>query len=133
MVLVATRSTSLREGLRALLAAITPDQTIEFVDDYVEVFRKLTQSPVDLVVLDADLSAVSARTALSQIKQVSSATRLLVLTDTVQQQHTVSPFEAEAVLLKGIAATEIASTIEHLLDASSSSTNSEHQSKETLS
>ncbi len=126
MVLVATRSTSLREGLRALLAAITPDQTIEFVDDYVEVFRKLTQSPVDLVVLDADLSAVSARTALSQIKQVSSATRLLVLTDTVQQQHTVSPFDAEAVLLKGTAATEIASTIEHLLDASSSSTNSEN-------
>lgn len=123
MILVATRSTSLREGLQALLAAVTPDQTIEFVGDFVEILRKLTQSPVDLVVLDADLPAVSTRRVLSQIKRASSATRLLVLTDTVQQQHTASQFDAEAVLLKGTAATEIASTIEHLLNASSSSTN----------
>src|SRR5512135_2729730 len=115
MILVATRSISLREGLRALLAAITPSQTIEFVDDMGEVLKKLTESPVDLVVLDADLPAVSAGIVLGQIKQVSPTAHLLVLADTVQQQQTAAPFEAEAVLLKGPTAAEIAATIERLL------------------
>ena len=116
MILVATRSTSLREGLLALLTAITPSQTIEFVDDLAEVLKKLIESPVDLVVLDADLPAVSTGIVLGQIKQVSPTAHLLVLTDTVQQQQTALELEAEAVLLKGTPAAEIAATIEQMLD-----------------
>ncbi len=116
MILVATRSISWQEGLLALLAAITPGQTIEFFGDTAEVLKKLSESPVNLVVLDADLPAVSTRMAVGQIKQVSPATHVMVLTDTVQQQRAAAQWGVEAVLLKGMAAAEIANTIERLLD-----------------
>ena len=116
MILVATRSISLREGLLALLAAITPGQTIALVGSTTEVPQQLSESPADLVVLDTDLLDMSTGMVVRQIKQVSPVTRLLLLTDTVQQQRAMSQFEAEAVLLKGTPAAEIAITIERLLD-----------------
>ncbi len=122
MILLATRSISLRDGLLALLAAITPGHTIEFAGDVTEVARQLSESPADLVVLDADLLDKSTGMVVRQIKQVSSATRLLLLTDTVRQQQAMAQFEGGAVLLKGTSAAEIASAIERLLDASSTLT-----------
>jgi len=115
MILVATRSISLQEGLLALLAAITPSHTIEFVADTVEVLPKLTESPVDLVVLDADPFDDSTRLLRGQIQRVSPTTRLLILTDTVQQRYDATWPEAEVVLLKGACAADIATTIEQLL------------------
>ncbi len=115
MIVVATTSIALREGLRALLAAITPEQTIEFTGDVTAVLTTVTHSPVDLVVLDAELPTVSTGMVLGQIKRVSPETRLLALTNTVQQQDSIARFDVEAVLLKGIAAIDIADTIERLL------------------
>lgn len=115
MILVATRSISLRDGLLALLAAITPGQTIEFAGDMLEVSQQLSESSADLVVLDVDLLDRSTGRVVRQIRQVSSVTRLLLLTDTVRQQQSMSQFEAEAVLLKGTSAAEFANVIEQLL------------------
>lgn len=122
MILLATRSISLRDGLLALLAAITPGHTIEFAGDVTEVARQLGESPADLVVLDADLLDGAAGMVVRQIKQVSSVTRLLLLTDTVRQQQAMAQLEAGAVLLKGTSAAEIADAIERLLGASSTLT-----------
>jgi DNA-binding NarL/FixJ family response regulator len=115
MLLVATQSASLQEGLLALLAAITTKHPIAFASSLTEVLKKLAESPLDLIVLDADLLTVSTGMVLGQIKRTSSATRLLLLTDTVQQQQAMAQFEVEAVLLKGTSAAEIASAIEQLL------------------
>ncbi|MFN8597511.1 MAG: hypothetical protein U0559_15185 [Anaerolineae bacterium] len=115
MILVATRSMSLRDGLLALLAAINPAQPIEFVDDIAVLLTAVTQAPIDLIVLDADLPTVSTGMVSGQIKQASPHTRILILTDLIEPHDSPSHFEADAVLLKGIAATDMANTIERLL------------------
>jgi DNA-binding NarL/FixJ family response regulator len=115
MILVATRSTSLRDGLLMLLAAMAPERSSEHVDE-TTLFDRLGEVPVELVVLDAELFGRSAESMLRQIAARSPATRCLILAETVLQQAELKQLSAEEVLLQGTPAAEIANAIERLLD-----------------
>ena len=118
MILVATRSTSLRDGLLMLLAALAPERTRAPVDE-TTLFERLAEESVELIVLDVELLDVSGENLLKRIEIASPATRCLILAETVRQQEELKRLDGKEVLLQGTPAAEIANVIERIINSKS--------------
>ena len=113
-VLIVAKPTRMREGLRALLMAMPQLKIIGQVDDGPSAMQMISDHHPALILLDSNLPEDEAWVVLKQVKNGSN-TRCLVLADTVQQQRVARAEGADDVLLTGVPAAKLFTTIERLL------------------
>ena len=105
----------LRDGLAALLTTIPCISTVRQADDTPSALQVVTESYLDVVLLDAFLSGEGDWAVLRDIKARSPRTRCIVLVDSGRQQREARAAGADAALLKGFPARSLVATIERLL------------------
>jgi DNA-binding NarL/FixJ family response regulator len=115
LALIVARPGLLREGLLALVTAISRGQVVDEIGNVLGVVEVASEHCLDLVLFDASLSSEEIWPVLQRVKSQSPQTRCVVLADNDQQCQEAKQASADAVLLKGTSAAKIAETIEQLL------------------
>jgi DNA-binding NarL/FixJ family response regulator len=114
LILIVARPGPLSDGLVALLSALSQaDQVLQAADPTAALDLAAANRP-HLVIVDA---AVADKTLLDLLRALRPlANYSLVLADDVRQTKLIEPAGADAVILKGIAATEMIALVEGLLE-----------------
>lgn len=113
--LIVSQPGPLRDGLRALLTAMSRVKIIGEVSDTASVLRMIQEHRPTLVLLDADLPDGEVGNTLKAIKADWPQVRCVVLASTVEQQQAVALAGADSAPLKGFLAEKLYTTIEKLL------------------
>ena len=113
--LIVSQPGPLRDGLRALLTAMSRVEIIGETSDTASVLRTIQKHRPTLVLMDADLPGDEARNTLKAIKTDWPQVRCIVLASTVEQQQAVALAGADSAPLKGFPAEKLYATIEKLL------------------
>ena len=114
-VLIVAKPGRVRDGLQALLAAISQTEIVGPADDGPSALRMITEHHPVLVLLDADLPDDGAPTVLGRIKSEWPQIRCIVLADNVRQQQAAQAAGADSVLIKGFPAAQLFATIKRLI------------------
>jgi DNA-binding NarL/FixJ family response regulator len=117
--LIAVKSGPLRDGLRALIATMPQIEAVEDVDDVGSALQDgyRTDCPT-VVLLDASLIDGEMGMVLHQLRSKWPKARYVFLADDVYQHHSAAAAGADVVLLKGVSAARLVSTIARLLPTS---------------
>lgn len=115
LALIIARKGPLRDALEALLTVMPGIRRTEKVDDYAAAQRVVAHHRPMLVVSAVDAPVTDTAALLRQIKAETPATKCLVLTQTVEQQHALQAAGADAALLLGTSPHDLSSVVEHLL------------------
>jgi DNA-binding NarL/FixJ family response regulator len=115
LVLIVAPPSRLRDGLQAMVRAMPQIEDTVQADNGPAALRMLTEHPLALVLLDADLPGEEAWTVLRQIKARWPQTRCLVLVSNDQPRQIANKYGADAVLVKGFTGTTLTETIAKLL------------------
>lgn len=113
--ILVARPGALRDAWRALLTALPHIRDIEQVEDAPAALQAVARLRPALVVVDATLLKGETEALLSRVKALSPGTRRLALAGSLEQKQTLVRSAAEAVLLPGAPAFEVADAIEQLL------------------
>ena len=105
----------LRDGLRALLTAMSRVKIIGEASDTASALRTIQKHRPTLVLMDADLPGDEAWNTLKAIKTDAPQVRCIVLASTVEQQRAAELAGADSAPLKGLLAEKLYATIEQLL------------------
>jgi DNA-binding NarL/FixJ family response regulator len=114
-VLIVAPPGRLRDGLQAMVRAVPQIADTVQADDGPTALQMLTEHPLALVLLDADLPGEEAWTVLPQIKARWPQTRCIVLINNDQQRQIANTHCADAVLVKGFPGTTLLETVAKLL------------------
>jgi DNA-binding NarL/FixJ family response regulator len=113
--LIVAKPGRVRDGLQALLTAITEIDSVEQMDDTTSALRRITEQRPDLVLLDFSLTGDEPQAILKRIKAESPQTRCLALADDVEEQQIAKAAGADAILIKGFPAQRLIETVRRLL------------------
>lgn len=112
--LIATRSIPLGEGLDALLKAIPQIDEVEIITSLEKALQKIEARKPEIVLLDVALSGNKAQALLEKIVSLSPETQRVLLVDDVQDVKWM-PQYAEAILIKGVSPSAVATIVTNLL------------------
>jgi len=113
--LILSQPGPLRDGLRALLTAMSRVKIIGEASDTASALRTIQKHRPTLVLMDADLPGDEAWNTLQAIKTDAPQVRCIVLASTVEQQRAAELAGADSAPLKGLLAEKLYATIEQLL------------------
>ena len=111
---VITRSIPLADGLNALLEAISQIDEVGIARNIDEAFEQIGTRKPHIVLIDAVLVASQPEELLERIVFLSPDTQRILLVDDVQDVKWV-PQYAEAVLIKGVSPSGVATILTNLL------------------
>jgi len=105
-----------RDGLRAILAQHPDISVVGEAGDGDALLQMLRQKPVDVVLLDVTMPGPGVLDLVPAIKQISSRTRILILTMHSEQMYGRRVLEAGAdgYLTKAQSSSELATAIRHV-------------------
>lgn len=113
--LLIARPGPLKDGLRALLTAIPQIDTVGQARDLAAAPVVAAEFQPALVILDGSLPELDLAALIHAIKTAASRTRCIVLTQDVGQQQVAEAAGADAALLVGSFAEELARVVEQFL------------------
>jgi DNA-binding NarL/FixJ family response regulator len=113
-ILIVTRSVVLQQGLGALLESLPEVATVKAIRNLSDAYTWIEERQLHIVLLDEELTGKNTKAALEKIRSLSPAVQRVLLADDVQQVNLLIT-HAEAVVIKGIQPSAIASTISNLL------------------
>ena len=113
-VLIVARPGRTRDGLQALLTAITQVTITGLADDIHSALGLALDHHPELVLLNGNVCNDTMSDAVSQIKAKWPGTRCLVLVSSVRRQQVARSAGADGVLLRGFPATQFFETVEML-------------------
>lgn len=105
----------LRDSLQVLLATVQQIDTVAHVDTVSSALNLHLQDSPALVLLDLDLVAEAAPTALGQIRARWPGTQSVILIGADGQAQAAETAGADAILVKGMLASRLIATVEALL------------------
>jgi DNA-binding NarL/FixJ family response regulator len=114
IVVIATRSISLADGLEALLKAIPEIEKVEIVRTMANAVQQVEDIKPRILLLDLALSGRESEAFLEKIFLLSPKTLRVLLVDDLQDLKWKPQF-AEAILLKGGSPSEVAMVVTNLL------------------
>lgn len=103
----------LRDGLRALLAALPSVSRTTVVDSVVQAAAVFPTDPPDVVVLDSGSARLHLPADLASLRAAAPGCACLVLVEEVPAIPAASP--AQRLLVKGAPATELVAALEALI------------------
>jgi DNA-binding NarL/FixJ family response regulator len=111
---IITQSVSLQQGLSALLESLPGISSVNSVKDLASSTLWIESHHPRIVLLDIALSRSDPRDYLERVKVLSPETQRILLVDQVAEMRWV-PQYAEAILIKGAPATDVATIVTNLL------------------
>ena len=114
IVVIATRSIPLADGLDALLKAIPQIQKVEIVRTMEDAMQRIEDIKPSILLLDLSLAGKKPEAFLEKIIFLSPETLRVLLVDDVQDIKWLSQF-AEAILIKGVSPSSFATILTDLL------------------
>ena len=112
--LIVTRSTSLANGLDALLGAISPIDEVQTLRTIDEALTQIESAKPRIALIDAAVIGNRPAEALERIVVLSPETQRLLLVEDMQHVKWI-PRYAEAVLIKGVAPSGVTAIVTSLL------------------
>lgn len=112
--LIVTPSTPLGEGLDALLRAIPQIDEVEITRSLEKALQQIESRKPRIVLLDFAASRNHAKALLEKIESLSPQTQRVLLVDNVADVKWMPRF-AEAILIKGVAPSAVATIVTNLL------------------
>ena len=114
IVVIATRSIPLADGLEALLKAIPQIEKVEIVRTMEDAMQRVEDIKPRMLLLDLALAGKKAEAFLEKIILLSPGTLRVLLVDDVRDLKWQPQF-AEAVLIKGVSPSAVATILTDLL------------------
>jgi DNA-binding NarL/FixJ family response regulator len=114
IVIIATRSIPLADGLEALLKAISQIEKVEIVRTIEHAVQRVEDIKPRILLLDLALVGKKAEVFLEKIILLSPETMRVLLVDDVQDIKWL-PQLTEAVLIKGVSPSAVATILTNLL------------------
>jgi len=114
IVVIATRSIPLADGLEALLKAITQIEKVEIVRTIEHAVQRVEDIKPRILLLDLALAGKKPEALLEKIILLSPETMRVLLVDDVQDIKWLPQF-AEAILIKGVSPSAVATILTNLL------------------
>ena len=114
IVVIATRSIPLADGLEALLKAIPQIEKVEIVRTMEDALQRIEDKKPRILLLDLTLAGKNPEALLERILLFSPETLRVLLVDDVQDIKWQPQF-AEAVLIKGVSPSAVAASLTNLL------------------
>ena len=114
IVVIATRSIPLADGLEALLKAISQIEKVEIVRTMEDALKRIEDIKPRILLFDLSLAGKKPEAFLEKIILLSPETLRVLLVDDVQDIKWMPQF-AEAILIKGIAPSSVAMILTNLL------------------
>ena len=114
IVVVATRSIPLADGLEALLKAIPQIEKVEIVRTIEQALQRVEDIKPRILLLDLALAGKKPEALLEKVILLSPKTMRVLLVDDVQDIKWL-PQLAEAVLIKGVSPSAVATILTNLL------------------
>ena len=114
IVVIATRSIPLADGLEALLKAIPQIEKVEIVRTIEQAVQRVEDIKPRILLLDLALASKKPEALLEKIILLSPETLRVLLVDDVQDIKWL-PKLAEAVLVKGVSPSAVATILTNLL------------------
>lgn len=114
IVLIATRSISLADGLDALLKAMPEIHEVRIARNIENAIEQIESTKPRVILIDLVLLGNKPETYLEKIVSLSQKTQRVLLADNVQAMDWI-PRYAEAILIKGAAPSAIAKILTNLL------------------
>ena len=115
-VLIITGSIALQQGLSALLESLSGITSVKVMKELSSAYAWIEVHQPNIVLLDEDILGREPSAVLEKIYSLSPQTRRALLANDLRNVNLLLT-HAEAVLLKGIQPSAIASTITNLLSA----------------
>lgn len=113
-VLIVTRSVVLQQGLGALLESLPDITSAKAIRELTNAYIWIEVHQPQIVFIDLDVIGNNSETMLEKIQTLSPKTQRLLLVDDVQKVN-LMPKYAEAILIKGISPSAVASIVTNLL------------------
>jgi DNA-binding NarL/FixJ family response regulator len=114
IVVIATRSIPLADGLEALLKAISQIEKVEIVRTIEHAVQRVEEIKPRILLLDLALAGKKPEALLENIILLSPETMRVLLVDDVQDIKWLLRF-AEAILIKGVSPSAVATILTNLL------------------
>lgn len=114
IVVIATRSIPLADGLEALLKAIPQIEKVEIVRTMEDAMQWIEDIKPRIILLDLSLTGKRPEALLEKIVSLSPETLRVLLVDDVQDIKWL-PQLVEAVLIKGVSPSAVAAILTNLL------------------
>ena len=114
IVVIATRSIPLADGLEALLKAISQIEKVEIVRTIEHAVQRVEEIKPRILLLDLALAGKTPEALLERILLFSPETLRVLLVDDVQDIKWQPQF-AEEVLIKGVSPSAVAASLTNLL------------------
>jgi DNA-binding NarL/FixJ family response regulator len=114
IVLIATRSIPLADGLDALLKAIPQIEDVQIARNLENAYQRIEAGKPQIALIDSVLLASNPEVALQKIRTLSPTTQRVLLSDDVQAVKWM-PQYAEAILIKGALPYAVATIVTNLL------------------
>ncbi len=111
---IASRSIPLADGLNAFLNAIPQIDKVEIVRTIEQTVQRVEEIKPRILLLDLAMAGKKPETLLERIILLSPQTLRVLLVDNVQDFNWQPQF-AEAVLIKGVAPSAVATSLTNLL------------------
>ncbi len=114
IVVIATRSIPLADGLEALLKAIPQIEKVEIVRTMEDAMQRVEEIKPRVFLLDLALAGKKPEALLEKIISLSPETLRVLLVDDMQDLKWQPQF-AEAILIKGVSPSAVATILTNLL------------------
>jgi DNA-binding NarL/FixJ family response regulator len=114
IVVIATRSIPLADGLDALLKAIPQIEKVEIVRTIEQAVQRVEEIKPKVLLMDVALAGKQPEALLEKIILLSPETMRVLLVDDVQDIKWLPQF-AEAILIKGVSPSAVATSLTNLL------------------
>lgn len=114
IVIIATRSVPLADGLNALLKAIPQIEKVEIVRTIEQAMQRVEETKPRVILLDLSLAGKRPQALLEKILLLSPETLRVLVVDGIQDMKWQPQF-AEAILIKGVSPSTVATLLTNLL------------------
>ncbi|HZJ23794.1 MAG TPA: hypothetical protein VFD54_10830 [Anaerolineales bacterium] len=114
IVVIATHSIPLADGLEALLEAIPQIEKVEVVRTMEDAMQRVEDIKPRILLLDLNLAGKKPEALLEKIILLSPETMRVLLVDDVQDNEWQPQF-AEAILIQGVSPSAVAASLTNLL------------------
>jgi DNA-binding NarL/FixJ family response regulator len=113
-ILIVTRSVVLQQGLGALLESLPSIKSAKAIRELTSAYAWIEAHQPGIVFMDSDVIGNNPEPTLERIQTISPKTQRVLLVDDVQKVD-LMPKYADAILIKGISPSAVASIVTNLL------------------
>lgn len=113
-ILIVTRSVVLQQGLGALLESLPGITNVKAIRELTNAYSWIEAHQPQIVFIDLDVIGNNSETTLEKIQTLSPKTQRVLLVDDMEKVN-LMPKHAEAILIKGISPSAVASIVTNLL------------------